>query len=179
MNIILYIPVFVIYLSDMEDICRMIDDIDIKILNHIQNNPKASNASIGKKIGMTPSAIFERIRKLEVRGVIKGYNTELNPKVLGLGVLAFVFLKVEIGADQSKIEDHLNEVPEIQEAHHIAGEDCYMIKIWALNTDDLGRLLLDKIHPIMGIKETRTTIVLKTVKQASRLPLERHKEAGG
>lgn len=152
----------------------MIDTKDELILNILQNNAKESNVSIGRQVDMAASAVFERIRKLEARGVIHGYHTKLNPKALGLGTLAFVFLKMEIGSKPSQIDDRLREIPEIQEAYHIAGEDCYMIKIWASDTDDLGTLLFEKIHPIKGIISTRTTIVLKTVKQTSLLPVQRN-----
>ena len=61
----------------------------------------------------------------------------------------------------------------VQEVYHVAGEDCYMMKVWAADNDDLGRLLLEKVHPVKGILATRTTIVLKTVKENTRIPLGR------
>ena len=147
------------------------DRKDTIILNIIQNNSKSSNAGIGEAVGLAPSAVFERTRKLETNGVIKGYHAVLEPKAVGLNTLAFVFLKMRIGEAPSDIDHRLRGIPEIQEAYHIAGEDCYLIKIWAKDTDDLGRLLLEKIHPIEGIVSTRTTIVLKTIKGTPLLPL--------
>jgi len=149
----------------------MIDRKDKDILNIIQNNSKSSNAVIGDAIALAPSAVFERTRKLEKKGVIKGYHTILEPKAVGLNTLAFVFLKMRIGDAQTQIDKRLEMIPEIQEAYHIAGEDCYLIKIWAKDTDDLGRLLLEKVHTIEGIISTRTTIVLQTVKQTTLLPV--------
>src|SRR3989442_15814198 len=73
----------------------MIDDIDLKILTIIRSDARISNAEVARQICMTPSAVFERIRKLEERGVIRGYETRLNPKVLGLGLLAFVFVRTD------------------------------------------------------------------------------------
>ena len=149
------------------------DRKDIKILNILQDNSKASNPAIGKAVGLTPSAVFERIRKLEARGVIQSYHTKLNPKAVGLGVLAFVFVKVAIGEGEVDIHQALAQIEEVQEVYHVAGEDCYMMKIWAADNADLGRLLLEKVHPVKGISATRTTIVLKTVKENPCIPLDK------
>lgn len=157
----------------------MIDVIDIEILNILQNNSKASNSMIGKAVGLTPSAVFERVRKLEAKGIVRSYNTRLNPRAVGLGVLAFVFLKVEIGKAETDMDRALSDVEEIQELYHVSGEDCYMLKVWAADNDDLGRLLLEKVHSIKGVRSTRTTIVLKTVKESPRVPLGRKAEKGG
>ena len=151
----------------------MIDNKDIKILHILQKNSRASNPMIGKTVGLTPTAVFERVRKLEAKGVIQSYNTKLNPRAVGLGVLAFVFVKVEIGTAEPDIDQALTDIDEVQEVHHVSGEDCYMLKVWASDNDDLGRLLLEKIHSIKGIRATRTTIVLKTVKESPRIPLRR------
>ena len=151
----------------------MLSDIDIKILTIIQNNSRASNPMIGKEVGLTPSAVFERIRKLEAKGIIQSYNTKLNSRALGLGVLAFVFLTVDIGTAEADIDQAIADIDEVQEAHHVSGEDCYLLKVWAGDNDDLGRLLLEKVHSIKGVRATRTTIVLKTVKESPRIPLRR------
>jgi Lrp/AsnC family leucine-responsive transcriptional regulator len=147
------------------------DRKDIEILNILQSNAKASNPAIGKAVGLTPSAVFERVRKLEARGVIQSYHTRLNPKAVGLGVLAFVFLKVAIGEGEMDLDQALAQIEEVQEVYHVAGEDCYMMKVWAADNADLGRLLLEKVHPVKGILATRTTIVLETVKENAWIPL--------
>lgn len=157
----------------------MLDDKDIEILTIIQNNSRASNPMIGKEVGLTPSAVFERVRKLEAKGIIQSYNTKLNPRAVGLGVLAFVLLQVEIGTAQADIDQALAGIDEVQEVHHVSGEDCYMLKVWACDNDDLGRLLLEKVHSIRGVRATRTTIVLKTVKESPRIPLRRDSKRDG
>ncbi len=149
------------------------DRKNIKILNILQGNSKASNPAIGKAVGLTPSAVFERIRKLEARNVIQSYHTKLNPKAVGLGVLAFVFLKVAIGEGEMDIDQALAQIEEVQEVYHVAGEDCYMMKVWAADNADLGRVLLEKVHPVKGISATRTTIVLKIVKENACIPLDK------
>lgn len=153
----------------------MIDYIDLNILEIIQNDSKASNSAIGKAVGLTPSAVFERVRKLEAKGVIRSHNTRLDPRAVGLGVLAFIFLKVEIGAAEADMDAALAGIEAVQEVHHVSGEDCYLLKMWAADNDDLGRLLLEEIHSIKGIRSTKTSIVLKTVKESPRIPLWRNR----
>src|ERR1700687_1748911 len=71
----------------------MIDDTDATILNILQKNARTSNAEIARKVGLAPSAVFERIRKLEERDVIRGYHAAVNPKAVNLGQLAFTFVR--------------------------------------------------------------------------------------
>lgn len=144
---------------------------DIEILNILQSDSKASNPTIGKAVGLTPSAIFERIRKLEAQGVIQSYHTKLNPRAVGFGVLAFVFLKVSIGETEIDIDRALAQIDEVLEVYHTSGEYCYTMKVRAVDTDDLGRLLLEKVHPIKGILATQSIIVLKSVKESNHIPL--------
>ncbi len=145
---------------------------DLEIMNILQNNSKSTNPTIGKAVGLTPSAVFERIRKLEAQGVIQSYHARLNPRELGFDVLAFVFLKVSIGEAEVDIDQALSRIDEVLEVHHTSGEYCYTMKVRAKDTDDLGRLLLEKIHPIKGILATQSTIVLKSVKESSSIPLK-------
>ena len=105
------------------------DAIDKKILLLLQDNAKMPNSEIAKQVGMVPSGVLERIRKLEDNGYIKGYTTNLNPESLNLGLLAFVFLKTSEMPGCLETADKLAEFPEILEVHHVAGEDCYLLKI--------------------------------------------------
>ncbi len=149
----------------------MIDDIDLKILTIIRSDARISNAEVARQICMTPSAVFERIRKLEERGVIRGYETRLNPKVLGLGLLAFVFVRTDGTAGELTAAERLAEFPEVLEVHNIAGEDCYLAKVRVPDTEALGRLLREKVGVIPSVRSTRTTIVLESIKESMTLPL--------
>ena len=148
----------------------MFDDIDAKILMIIQRDARISNAEIARQVGMAPSAIFERIRKLEAQGVIESYETRLNPKALDLKLLAFVFVRTSepTGAQAEAI---LADIPGVQEIHHVAGEDCLLLKVRVADTEALGQLLRERIHPIESVTSTRSTIVLQTVKETSELPI--------
>lgn len=122
---------------------------------------------------MAPSAILERIRKLESRGVILGYETRLAPKALGLGLLAFIFVKASNDrVGESKTAQALRNIPEVLEVHHVAGEDCFLVKVRTADTESLGRLLREKFGKIPTITSTRSTIVLNTIKETAQLPLE-------
>ncbi|HEX3102109.1 MAG TPA: Lrp/AsnC family transcriptional regulator [Pyrinomonadaceae bacterium] len=148
----------------------MIDGTDEQILTILQNDARIPNAEIARQIGLAPSAVLERIRKLEDRGVIRGYRTEIDPQAVEFGLTVFVTVKTtECGRDA---EEALAAIPEVLEVHDVAGEDCFMLKIRTKDTDALGRLLREKIKTIPSVSGTRTTVVLETYKETNALPLE-------
>lgn len=149
----------------------MINEIDRKILIMLQEDARVSNAEIARRLGMAPSAIFERIKKLEKKGIILGYQAQICPIAMGTSLLAYIFIHTNEPLGKSSIGKRLAEIPEVQEVHHIAGEDCYMVKIRAANTEDLWEILKERVGPIESI-QTRTTIVLETLKESSQLQLE-------
>ncbi|HEV7784565.1 MAG TPA: Lrp/AsnC family transcriptional regulator, partial [Thermoanaerobaculia bacterium] len=104
----------------------MIDETDLKILTILQQNARTSNAEIARQVEMAPSAVLERIRRLESRGVIQGYETRINPEALGLGLMAFIFVASSDMSEEMRTAEQLANIPEVQEVHHIAGEDCFV-----------------------------------------------------
>jgi|SRR5262252_3742014 len=152
---------------------RIIDDIDERILNALTKDARTSNAELARQIGMAPSAILERVRKLEERGIIEGYAPRINPRALGLNLLAFVFVRTDEGVGAVTTASQLGKAQEIQEVHHVAGEDCLLVKLRARDTDDLSRILKEVFGPIKSIRSTRTTIVLETIKETPILPIGR------
>ena len=149
----------------------MLDKIDLRILSILQGDARASNAAIARKIGMAPSATLERIRKLEQRGLIRGYEARLDAAPLGLGLVAFVFVRSSERAGGPKTARQLAAIPEVQEVHHIAGEDCFLVKVRATNPQALGQLLREQFGAIRGVTSTRTTIVLETLKETGSVPV--------
>jgi Lrp/AsnC family leucine-responsive transcriptional regulator len=149
----------------------MIDAIDRKILNILQQNARTSNAQIARDLGMAPSAILERIRKLEASGVIQGYETRIDPEALGLHLLAFVSVRSEDLTGDTRLGPLLAEIPAVQEVHHIAGEDCFLVKVRTADARALGRLLRENIASL-GAVRTRTTIVLESLTESGRLPID-------
>ncbi|HSS78485.1 MAG TPA: Lrp/AsnC family transcriptional regulator [Thermoanaerobaculia bacterium] len=149
----------------------MIDDTDLKILTILQQNARTSNAEIARQVEMAPSAVLERIRRLESRGVIQGYETRINPEAMGLGLVAFIFVASSDMSEEMKTAEQLGHIPEVQEVHHIAGEDCFVLKVRVPNAKSLGRLLRERIGAIPTVRSTRTTVVLETVRESSLFPL--------
>ncbi len=154
----------------------MIDAIDRQILMILQQNARTSNAEIARQIDMAPSAVLERIRRLESRGVIQGYEARINPEALGLGMLAFVFVRSRDFEGEAKTAELLSQIPEVQEVHDIAGEDCFLLKVRVQDAKTLGRLLRERIGSTGSVQSTRTTIVLETLRESAQLPLEAAQE---
>jgi Lrp/AsnC family leucine-responsive transcriptional regulator len=153
------------------EIDRTIDDIDLRILGLLQDNARVSNAEVARQVGLAPSATLERLRKLEARGLVRDYLARIDPRPLGYGLLAFVFVRSDERIGEPETARHLAAIPQVQEVHHIAGEDCYLVKVRAADPEQLGRLLRERFGAIPSVRSTRTTIVLETVKEDPRLPL--------
>jgi Lrp/AsnC family transcriptional regulator, leucine-responsive regulatory protein len=149
----------------------MIDATDLQILTILQSNARTSNADIARQVGMAPSAILERIRKLEQRGIIKGYEARIDPRALGLGMLAYVAVRTDERVGDECAGERLARIPEVQEVHHVAGEDCYLLKVRVKDAKALARLLQERIKAVEPVRATRTTVVLDTLRETSLLPL--------
>jgi Lrp/AsnC family leucine-responsive transcriptional regulator len=149
----------------------MIDTKDIEILTILQENARTSNAEIARRVSLAPSAVFERIRKMEERGVIRGYAASIDPHVVERALLAFIFVRSRDTVGSLRAAEALAQIPEVLEVHDVAGEDCYLLKVRVRDAEAVGTLLRERIGPIRQISSTRTTIVLETVKETSALPL--------
>lgn len=156
---------------------RIIDEIDAKILSILQSNARTPNVEIARLVAMAPSAVFERIRKLEARGVIEGYEARVSGRALGRGLLAFVFVRADEPLSGKRCGERLAAIPEALEVHHVAGEDCYLVKVRAVDPEDLGRLLRERFGAIRSVRSTRSTIVLGTLKETARIVLDENEVA--
>lgn len=150
----------------------MIDLIDRTILTMLQTNARVANSEIAKEVGMAPSAVLERLRKLEAQGIIKGYTVNLDSRQLDYGLVAFVFVRTEDSIGEVKTAKLLANIPEVQEVHHVAGEDCFLVKVRSKDTNHLSEILRERFGKIKTLRSTRTTIVLDTVKEISTLFLD-------
>jgi Lrp/AsnC family leucine-responsive transcriptional regulator len=149
----------------------MIDEVDRSILELLQENARISQADVARVVGLAPSAVLERIRKLEGRGVIRGYTALLDPPAIGQSMLAFIAVRTAQAPGDDGVAQQLAQCPEILELHHVAGDDCYLAKVRVRNAEHVGQLLRHRFGRIPGVVSTRTTIVLETVKETPRLPL--------
>lgn len=157
----------------------MIDSIDRKILEILQQDARIPNSEIAKQIGIVPSATAERIKKLVQRGIISGYDVRLNAKSVGLSLVAFIFVKADEAVNDCSTAIELTRIPEILEIHNIAGEDCYLVKARVRDAESLSRFLREKVGSIPTVKNTRTVIALETFKENGPLPLDEAMKGGG
>ncbi len=148
----------------------VLDDTDFKILDLMQTNARVSNADLARELNMAPSAVLERVKKLEQKKVILQYISLLNPTVLQQKLLAFIFIRSSEGFTcSSNTAQALSKIPEVQEVHHIAGEDCFLIKVRTADSASLMDLMRNEFQKIPNIASTKTTIVLETVKEEHQL----------
>lgn len=145
------------------------NEIDAKILNILQENSRLSNAEIARQIKMAPSAVLERIRRLEKRKIIKNYTVQINPVDVGRGLLAFIQVKANGPVVDLKVAKEISKIQEVQEVHIVAGEDSYLVKVRVENPEALTQLLRTKFASIKSIRTTNTTIVLETIKETNDL----------
>ena len=150
----------------------MIDTTDREILRIMQSDARISNAALARRLGLAPSGVLERVRKLEARGVIRGYGVRIAPAAVDKELLAFVFVKVEELPGETRTAEQLALIPEVLEVHHVAGEDCFLVKVRTAGTESLGRLLSERFGAIPTLRSTRSTIVLSTAKETMDLPID-------
>jgi len=150
----------------------MIDAIDRKILELLQNDARATNAVIGKAVGITASSVFERVKKLERKGVIKRYIAVVDPELLGKPLAAFIRLTVESKNDRSfeatyrRIQEAFMAEPDIVECHSVAGAESLIIKVRVAGPKRLEELIA-RIRDMTGSPHSVTNVVLSTYKEAS------------
>lgn len=150
----------------------MIDKKSLNILNILQEKARIPNTEVSRLVGLAPSAVLERIRKMENQGIIDGYEVRLNPERFKRNQVAFVTVTTTSEDDiNGAIGKRLSQVDEIQEVHYTAGDDCYLVKVRVADTRELNTLLREKIASIEGVTQTKTATVLATYKETSRIPI--------
>jgi len=150
----------------------MIDDVSLKILKILQKKARIPNVEVARQVGMAPSAVLERIRKLEKMGVIDGYEVRLNPERFGKSQVAFIHVHTGGSGGEQGLLKSLAALPQVQEIHYVSGQDSYLLKVRETDTKALGRLVREQIAPLGGVVSTRTTIVMTTFKETARIPID-------
>jgi Lrp/AsnC family transcriptional regulator, leucine-responsive regulatory protein len=131
-----------------------LDETDLRLLDALQEDGRAGYADLARRVSMSPSAVAERIRRLEDSGVIRGYSAVVDPERLGLGITALVRLRYPTG-NYKPFHDLLETTPEIIEAHHVTGEDCFVLKVLARSM----RHLEATTGRIAGLGSVTTSVV--------------------
>jgi Lrp/AsnC family leucine-responsive transcriptional regulator len=131
-----------------------VDRTDWRLLEELQRDGRASFADLARTVAMSPSAVAERVRRLEEAGVIAGYRATVDPESVGLQVMAFVRLRYPTG-NYRPFHALLDSTPEIVEAHHVTGEDCFVLKVLARSM----RHLEEVTGRIAGLGAVTTSVV--------------------
>lgn len=152
-----------------------LDNTDLQILERMQDNARISNADLARELNMAPSAVLERVKKLEQKNVIIRYSARINPAAVQQKLVAFMFIRSSEGFTcSSNTAKSLAQIPEVQEVHHIAGEDCFLVKIRTTDAASLMELMRNSMQKIPNIASTKTTIVLETVKEEQQLVIPKN-----
>lgn len=121
-----------------------LDNLDRRLIGELQASPRLSIAQLGRRVGLSPPAIAERMRRLEENGALS-FRAEIDPRALGYGICAIVRVSPRT-SDLQLIPAIAREIPEITECYRITGEDCYFMKLYLRGIDDLEPLL-DRFTP--------------------------------
>jgi len=149
----------------------MIDETSSKIIKILQEKARIPNVEVARQVGMAPSAVLERIRKLEKQGYIDGYEVRLNPEKFGRSLVAFVQVTVKQTARKDPVGQKLAAIPEILEVHFVTGADSYLVKLRVADARSLGELVRLKIASLPDVTATRTQIAMHTLKETWRIPI--------
>jgi Lrp/AsnC family leucine-responsive transcriptional regulator len=138
----------------------VLDTRDLQILSALQEDARATYADVATKVGMSASAVHERVRKLEQAGVIRGYRAVLDPESLGLFVTALIAATPLDPRQPDDLPDRVRDFPEVEDCYSVAGEANYVLKVRTRTTGDLEDLIR-RLREKAGV-QTRTTIALST-----------------
>jgi Lrp/AsnC family transcriptional regulator, leucine-responsive regulatory protein len=141
-----------------------VEELDRRIVELLVADGRMSYTDLGKATGLSTSAVHQRVRRLEQRGVIRGYAAIVDPEAVGLPLTAFISVAPFDPSAPDDIADRLADVPEIEACHSVAGEENYILKVRVATPGALEHLLA-RIRSLAGVS-TRTTVVLSTPYEA-------------
>jgi Lrp/AsnC family leucine-responsive transcriptional regulator len=154
---------------------RDLNDVDLQLLSLLQQDSTLSYSELGKRVGLSTSAVNERLKKLERTGVIRSWSVVVDPQAVDLSLCAFMLVVLD-GHDETFVK-RVGEMREVQECHHITGEFSYLLKIRVRDTEALEEFLMQKLKKIPGFSRTHTIIVLSSMKEETALQLVNSKTA--
>ncbi len=137
------------------------DALDRRLVDALRVDGRASYAELARTVGLSSSAVHERVAKLESSGVITGYRAVVTPSAIGLGVTALVAIEPGETSTDAEVVAALRSMPEVESCYGVAGDEAYVVTVRVPTVDDL-HLLLGRLRGISGVARTRTTVVLST-----------------
>jgi Lrp/AsnC family leucine-responsive transcriptional regulator len=155
--------------SLMTVIYAAMDDVDRKIIQLLQSDGDRPLAALGRAVGLSVSAVNERIKKLKSSGALVAIQARANPQALGLDILAFVHVLMDKPAGEGEFIRRMREMPEVLECHHITGDYSYLLKLRARDPAHLEQIIPRRIKSIAGVARTHSVIALSTAKETLAL----------
>ncbi len=154
-----------------------LDSLDIKILSLLCQRGRMTWAELAGRLGLSAPAAADRVKRLEERGLITGYNAQLDAEALGLNLTAFIAVTLDQPRHRESFLAAVQTCAEILECHHVTGDDDYLLKVRCCHTRALEALLTNGLKAIEGVVKTRTLIVLSTVKETQVPSLDHLKDS--
>lgn len=154
-----------------------IDKLDKAILRRLQANGRETYDVIGEQVGLSPSAVLRRVKRLEENGVIDRYVALVQPETVGLGLTAYINVRLEKYTETSKrnpmdvFRASVQTWPEVVECASLTGEMDYLLRVVVADVEALERLIIDQITRIPGVASIRSSFALKQVLYSTALPL--------
>ncbi len=150
-----------------------LDRIDHRILNLVQREGRITNAELAERVNLSPSPCLRRLQRLEQTGVITGYAAHVAPEAIGLGLQAFVRVRLD-KYDVDSIANFVDRVKlwdEVITCHALTGNMDYLLHVIVVDLNHFSQFLLDKLVNSTGVADVRSNFVLKTVKKTDVLPI--------
>lgn len=159
-------------------VSKMLDDLDLQILDILQTDAKISNAEIAKRVNLSPPATHTRIKRLESEGYIERHVAILNQEKLGFDLLSFIFMSTNIHQQEKLevLEKALESMPEVLECHCITGEYDYLLKVANRDRRELEHFIR-KLNKL-GITRIQTSLTLREIKDSTVLPISQYHQNG-
>lgn len=150
-----------------------LDTIDLKLLQELQSDGRATNVDLANKVGLTAPPCLRRIRALEQSGVIKSYHADVDGPALGysITVFAMVSLKSQAEEDLRAFEEHVAALPDVRECHMLNGEIDFILKIVARDLQSFQQLLTSKLTSAPNVSSVKTSLTIRTAKDAPGVPI--------
>ena len=142
-----------------------LDQRDHEILALVQKDAKMPQAEIGRRVGLSTASVNERLRKLEQAGVIRRYTALVDPQAVGASLVAFIEVSIEHPRFEPALIEHVRGLEAVQECHHITGEFSLLLKVRVRDMLGLREMLLNQLNAREGVRQTRTIMVLESVKE--------------
>ena len=150
-----------------------LDRIDRKILDLLQRDGRLSNVELAAKVALSPSPCLRRVRALEEGGVVRAYVALVDPARVGLGLLAFVNVKLEKGGTLP-IDDFLAAVqgwPEVVACYSMTGDTDYLLRVHVEDLEHYSRFMMNRLLKQPGVIDVKSNFVLERIKDTTALPL--------